>query len=329
MPPAASVTHAAHAQIAPPGASPWLPAWQAFVKVVEGGSMAAAARQLGCTRAQVSKRVAELESAFGTRLLERSTRRIALTPSGEVFLQHALQALESVAATQIALRNQGDQPHGVLRISASVSFGRAHIAPLLPVLTAAHPQLVCELVLTDQMIELADSTIDVALRITRAPPQDAVARRLIHLERALYAAPAYLAAHGLPAGVHELAQHQTLSFLMQDDHRWRLQDDTGAEHVLPTTSRVRVNSTDCLLDAALAGLGVAILPVYLAAAHAAEGRLRRVLPQVTPLTTMGTTLYACYMPSRVRSAKVRALIDALAARFDPVAPWERLPAPTG
>ena len=141
---------------------PWLPAWQAFVRVVEAGSMAGAARLLGCTRAQVSRQVAELEAAFGATLLERSTRRLALTPAGQVFHQHALAALESVAATHLAVGNLGGEPHGVLRVSATHTFGRLYVAPLLPVLAARYPRLSCELILTDQLVDLADADLIVS-----------------------------------------------------------------------------------------------------------------------------------------------------------------------
>ena len=307
---------------APPEAF-WLPSWHAFIKTVELGSMAACARALDCTRAQVSRQMAELEVQLGARLLERSTRRLRPTPAGEVFLQHARQALDSVAATHIALGQQGGRPQGVLRISATITFGRIYVAPLLPPLLAAHPLLVCELILTDQLVDLVQDQIDLALRMTRSPPQDAVARRIAAIERAIYAAPGYLAVHGAPASVPDLARHTTLSYLLTDDDRWRLQDASGAEHVLPTTCRLRLNSTDALLEAALAGLGLAILPAYLAAPHVAAGRLQRVLPQVQPITPHGNAIYACYTPSRVRSPKVRVLLDALRERFEPAPPWER------
>lgn len=303
--------------------SPWLPAWQTFVKVAEAGSMAAAARLLGCTRAQVSRQVADLETAFGTRLLERSTRRLALTPAGQVFHQHALAALESVAATQLAVGNLGGEPHGVLRVSATNAFGRLHIAPLLARLAVRHSRLVCELILTDQLVDLEAGGIDLALRMTRTPPQDAVARKLASLSRGIYAAPAYLCAHGVPASVAELNQHQTLSYLMTEEHRWYLLTPDGDEQVHTSTSRLRFNSTDCLLDATLAGLGLAILPSYLAAPHLAAGRLQRVLADVEPNTPFGRHLYACYTPSRRRTPKVRALLEMLVAEFDPLPPWER------
>lgn len=302
---------------------PWLPSWQAFVKVVEAGSMAGAARALGCTRAQVSRQMAELEAGFGTRLLERSTRRLALTPAGQVFHQHALAALESVAATQLAVGNLGGEPHGVLRVSATNSFGRLHVAPLLPRLTAQHPRLVCELILTDHVVDLEAGDIDLALRMTRTPPQDAVARKLATLTRGIYAAPSYLQAHSTPASVAELNRHQTLSYLMTEDHRWYLNAPGGEEHVHTSTARVRFNNTDCLLDAVLAGLGLGILPDYLALPHVAAGALRRVLPEMESQQPFGRHLYACYTPSRRRTPKVRALLDMLVAEFEPMPPWAR------
>ena len=302
---------------------PWLPAWQAFVKVVDAGSMAGAARLLDCTRAQVSRQVAELESAFGVRLFERSTRRLALTPAGQVFHQHALAALESVAAAELAVGNLGAEPHGVLRVSATITFGRLHVAPLLHRLALRYPRLICELILTDQLVDLEGGDIDLALRMTRSPPQDAVARKLTTLSRGIYAAPDYLRQHGVPTSVAELGQHQTLSYLMTEGHRWHLLGPDGAEHFHASTARVRFNNNDCLLDAALGGWGLAILPAYLAAPCVAAGRLQRVLPELEPSTLFGTHLYACYTPSRRRTPKVRALLELLMAEFDPLPPWER------
>lgn len=313
--------HGPHADAAPRPAAQWLPAWQAFVKALEAGSMAAAARQLGCTRAKISKQVAELEAAFGTRLLERSTRRLRLTPAGELFHHHALAALDAVAATQIAVRNQGDTPQGVLRVGAPMTFGRMYIAPLMRRLMQQHPGLVGELVLSDELVDLESDDIDLVLRMTRTPPQDAVVRRLAAMDRIICAAPAYLAAHGTPAQAGDLAQHETLSYLLTDDNRWHVRGPNGDEHILRATSRLRTNSVDCMLDAVLDGQGLAIVPLYLAAPYLAAGRLVQVLPGHDPSTRFGRHLYACYTPSRVRAAKVRVLLQALQDLFDPLPPW--------
>jgi DNA-binding transcriptional LysR family regulator len=197
----------------------WLGSWESFVKVVESGSMAAVARRLDCTRAQVSKPIAEPERAFGVRLFERSTRRLNLTPSGAVFHQHALRALEAIQSTEVAVRNRIDAPRGVLRISASITCGRMYIAPLLPRLVARYPELGCELVLTDELLDLVEDDIDPALRLTKAPPEDAVARKLVHLQRVIRGTPACFAAHGEPRAPHDVAHHNCFSPILPDDSR--------------------------------------------------------------------------------------------------------------
>jgi len=302
----------------------WLNSWDAFVKVVESGSMAAAARRLDCSRAQISKQVAELEHSFGVRLFERSTRKLSLTPSGEIFHQHALRALEAIHSTEVAVRNLGDAPHGVLRISASITFGRLYIAPLLPKIVAKYPELTCELVLTDALVDLLEDNIDLALRLTKSPPQDAVARKLAHMKRVICATPAYFAAHGEPKTPHELSHHQCFTFLLADDSReWQLLDRNGDEIRIPIDSKIHFNNVDCILDATLAGHGIALLPTYLCGPEIAAGRLKTLFDDFEPMSSFGRHLYACYTPSRVRVPKVRVLLDELASLFQPAPPWER------
>jgi len=302
----------------------WLGSWESFVKVVEAGSMAAAARRLDCTRAQVSKQIGELERAFGVRLFERSTRKLSLTPSGEVFHQHALRALEAIQSTEVAVRNMGDAPHGVLRVSASITFGRMYIAPLLPQIVARYPELNCELVLTDQLVDLVDDNIDLALRLTKAPPEDAVARKLVHMKRVICGTPAYFAAHGEPRTPHELALHPCFSYMLADENRvWRLVDRNGEEISIPVSSKFHFNNIDCILAAVLAGHGLAMLPTYLCGPELARGTLKSIFDDLEPVSSMGRYLYACYTPSRVRVPKVRAFLAELENLFDPVPPWDR------
>lgn len=301
----------------------WLNSWDSFVKVVECGSMAAAARRLDCTRAQISKQVGELERAFGVRLFERSTRRLSLTPSGEIFYQHARRALEAVESTEVAVKNLGEVPRGMLRVSASISFGRLYVAPLLPLLVEEYPELNCELILTDQLVDLVEDNIDLALRLTRAPPDDIVARKMVALRRVVCATLAYLEKHGTPLTPHDLVGHPCFSYLPAErNNAWRLLDAHGEELSVPVGSKFQFNNVDCVLDAVLAGHGLAILPTYLCGSHLAAGRLRTVLDDYEPLTGFGRYLYACYTPSRVRVPKVRVFLDRLERLFAPVPPWE-------
>lgn len=301
----------------------WLGSWDSFVKVVETGSMAAAARRLDCTRAQVSKQIGELERAFGVRLFERSTRKLSLTPSGEVFYQHALRTLEAIESTEVAVRNLGEVPCGILRISAPITFGRLYIAPLLPRLVEQYPELECELILTDQLMDLVDDNIDLALRVTKTPPEEVVARKLVLLRRVICSSPAYLAAHGTPATPQDLLHHPCFSYLPAErNHLWRLRDNQGEEISVPVGSKFQFNNVDCVMETVLQGHGIAILPTYLCGPELASGRLQTVLDDYEPLTGFGRHLYACYTPSRVRLPKVKVLLAELERLFNPIPPWE-------
>jgi DNA-binding transcriptional LysR family regulator len=304
--------------------SAWLDSWDSFIKVVESGSMAGAARRLGCSRAQVSRQIGQLEAALGARLFERSTRRLRPTPAGEAFYPHALAAVAAVDCAQRALSHLGSAPRGLLRISATMTFGREYIAPLLPTLTERHPELECELILTDQMVDLVDDRIDLALRQTQTPPADAVAKPLLQMERVICAAPEYLARHGTPEHPLQLAQHQCFSYLLTDDGHWRLRDARGEEWSAPVRGRVQYNNIDCLYQATLAGQGLSILPVYLCAPALADGRLRQVLPDCQPQVRFGQHLYACYTPSRVQLPKVQVFLAALEDLLQPEPPWRQI-----
>lgn len=301
----------------------WLASWDSFIKVAESGSMAAAARRLDCTRAQVSKQVGELEKAFGVRLFERSTRKLRLTPSGEVFLEQARRALAAVGQAEIAVRNSGEAPRGVLRISATITFGRLYIAPLLPKIVDAYPELACELVLTDEPVDLVEDDIDLALRMTRSPPEDAVARKLVQLRRVVCASPGYLARHGEPATPLALLGRRCCSYRSGGKSEvWQFVDRGGEEISVPVGNPFGFNNVDCVYDAVLAGHCLGILPTYLCAPALAEGRLCQVLGDYEVVTAFGRYLYACYTPSRVRAPKVEVFLAALEELFSPQPPWE-------
>ncbi|MEF8714083.1 MAG: LysR family transcriptional regulator [Accumulibacter sp.] len=302
----------------------WLSSWASFVRIVETGSMAAAARRLDCTRAQISKQVGDLEKAFAVRLFERTTRKLRLTPAGEIFYQHALRALEVVDRADLAVRMGTEVPCGVIRISASLTFGRLYIAPLLPHLAERYPQLECELLLSDDLVDLIEDRIDLALRLTNTPPEDAVARPLAMVKRVICASPAYLDTYGRPAAPSELTGHQCFDYAHPSGKAvWRLLDRQGEEMAIPVNSRFRINNVDCVLEAVLAGRGMAVLPTYLCGSYLADGRLCAVLDEHEPLSSFGRHVYACYTPSRVRLAKVRVVLDELDTLFRPVPPWER------
>ena len=301
----------------------WLNTWDAFVKTVESGSMAAAARRLDCSRAQVSKQLAELEQSLGVRLLERTTRRLNLTPGGEVFYAHALRVLENIREAELALQNMAESPRGVLRISASVSFGRLHVAPLLPRIADAYPQLHIELVLNDRSTDLIDEKFDLGLRLTDAPPENVVARKLAVVRRVICASPAYLAARGTPACPADLLHHHCFAYShARTQSEWRMANAAG-EISVPVAGKFQINNVDSIQEAVLQGHGLAILPTYLCGPHLASGALVPVLAEFEPVTSFGRHVYACYPASRVQLPRLTVVLNALGDYFGTVPPWER------
>lgn len=294
----------------------WLSSWDSFVKTVETGSMSAAALRLNCTRAQISKQIGDLERNFGTKLFERAHRKLQLTPAGEVFYQQARQALIAVQNTEVAMQNLGaTEPQGILRISATVTLGRMHVAPLLPQLAERYPRLQCELILTDQALDLVEHNIDIALRITRQPPEDVIAKRLGVLKRAICASPAYFQRYGIPKTPPDLSQHRCFSYLLLDNYRWHLTDAAGYEFHIPIQNRIQLNELSSIFTATLAGEGIAILPRYLCGDAIKEGLLQAVLSDYTPHLNFGQYLYACYSPSRVRVPKVQIFLSEIEHLF--------------
>lgn len=294
----------------------WLSSWDSFVKTVEAGSMSAAALRLNCTRAQISKQIGDLERNFGTKLFERAHRKLQLTPAGEVFYQQARQALIAVQNTEVAMQNLGaSEPQGILRISATVTLGRKYLTPLLSQFTERYPRLQCELLLTDQVLDLVEHNLDLALRITRQPPAEVIAKRLGALKRAICATPTYFQQYGIPQIPQDLSQHRCFSYLLLDNYRWHLTDTAGYEFHIPIQNRIQFNELTSIFTATLASEGIAILPRYLCGDALKQGLLQEVLTDYTPHLNFGQYLYACYSPSRVRVPKVQIFLSEVEHLF--------------
>lgn len=297
--------------------------WQAFVCVVESGSMAAAARKLDWSRAQVSKRLAELERNLGMRLLERTTRSLRLTPGGEVFYPHALRVLAELAETELALQRMVATPRGILRLTAPVTFGRLHVAPLLSGLAEQYPELHCELVLNDRLVNVAEEGFDLAIRLTDAPPLDLVAKQLADVRRVICASPDYLQRMGQPQQPADLSHHHCFAYSHASTASdWHLRGPRG-EETIAVRGKFQVNHVETIMAAVLQGDGIAILPDYLCSRELAQGTLLPVLPEFEPVTRFGRHVYACYAATRAQLPKLRVCLAALTAQFAPLPPWRR------
>lgn len=309
---------------------------QAFSRVVDARSFSGAAKLLGTTKSAVSKQVARLEQQLGTRLLHRTTRSISATAEGRGVYERAQRLLEEAQALDAELAGQREQPRGVLRLSTSTAFGNLQFTALMVDFCAQHPQLQVVLGLNDRYVDLAEEGFDVVLRLIGRPSPGLVARKLAEVRFVLCASPGYLATHGTPDSVAALAGHRCLRFgYLHAPERWRFRHPAEGEREVEISGALRfesgltANSSESLRIAALAGMGLAVLPTYAIGRDLREGRLIALLPDWTPLggPAEANGLYAVYLPSRFPSPKVRALIDFLAERFGDVPPWDRPSSP--
>jgi DNA-binding transcriptional LysR family regulator len=292
-----------------------------FARVVEAASFSAAARQLGLSRAAVSKRIIQLESDLGVRLLNRTTRRVLPTEIGRAYYDACVRTLAAAGEAEAMVRRLHAEPRGTLRINAPHSFGTLHLGPAVAAFAGRYPDLAISLTLNDRIASLADEHFDVALRIARDVPANLVAHRLAPVRIVLCAAPAYLEAHGTPQAVADLARHKCLHYsYMASGETWPFYDEAG-EQTVRIHSDFIANNGDVLLDAAAAGLGITSLPTFMTWRALAEGKVVPVLPAMTvpPLT-----LFAVHEREAVPSAKVRLLIAFLAEQFGPDPYWDRV-----
>lgn len=290
-----------------------------FVAVVEGGSLAAAARRTGLTPSAVSKLVQRLESGFGAPLLRRTTRRMTLTDAGQIFFDRARTILEDLRDVEQLLASQNSEPRGLLRVSASLLLGQTCVVPILLSFLSKAPEVSLDLDLTDREVDMVAERVDLAVRITAEPPPSFVARRVGSLRRALCASPAYLRTRRAPATPSDLAEHTCLCWSGQDATEvWEFGPSSagGAAPRVRVSGRLRVSNTLSLHEAARAGLGIANLPRYLVEADLRARRLVCLLEAYEPPERGIFVVHAAgpLLPARVREASsylVRELTRAL------------------
>jgi len=296
-----------------------LEAMNAFARVVAAGSYAEAARRLGLTRSAVSKAVMELEQLLGARLLDRTTRRVTPTEVGLAYYERCMSILAEVEETELQVSRLHDEPKGVLKINAPMSFGTLYLGAAVADFMARYPDLKIELMLNDRYIDPLEEGVDITVRIGELPDSSLIARRLAPARRVLAASPEYLARNGAPKSAEDLAAHRCLTYgQMAAVHRWTLQrgDETFS---VPIASSLCSNNGDVLRAAALAGNGITNLPTFIVGPDIEAKRLKLVLPE-TPPSELG--IYALFAPNRYLAAKTRVLVDFLVGRFGDTPAWD-------
>ena len=285
----------------------------AFVRAVERGGFSAAARDLGLTPSAVSKLVTRLEDRLGVRLLNRTTRRLALTAEGESFFQRSQRILADIAEAEEEVGRSRVKPRGLLKVNVGTAFGMHQLVPALPDFFALHPEIQVELTITDRLVDLIEEGADLGLRMGTLPDSSLVARRIMDVERVICASPAYLKRHGTPRKPAVLRGHNCLSMANAPTlRRWPFEGREGVESV-EVTGNLSATSADALLALALRGLGVIRLADVIVGEAIREGRLVRLLDDVHHREVV--PLHAVYPQGRHRSPRLAAMIDFLVGRF--------------
>ncbi|MFT3957478.1 MAG: LysR substrate-binding domain-containing protein [Piscinibacter sp.] len=288
-----------------------LQAMQVFVRVAQHLGFAAAARELQLSAAAVTKAVNALEAAVGTRLLDRTTRRVALTEAGRVYLERCIEALQALEDADASLAELSRQPAGTLRLTAPLDF-RASLMPVVADVMAEHPAMGIDLRLSNRVVDLVEEGVDLAIRAAHALDGRYVARQIACTRLAVFGAPAYLRTHGRPAHPNELAAHR---FLVFTEPRPMLELPfrcAGDECRVRFTPAMLCNDGDAIRIALRRGLGLAVMPSFVVAPDLVEGGVEPLLHDWT-LPAFG--VFAVYPHRRFVSPKVRVLLDALAAHF--------------
>jgi DNA-binding transcriptional LysR family regulator len=288
-----------------------------FSTLASAGSLAAAARELSVTTPAVSKRLAQMEARLGLPLVVRTTRRMSLTPEGELYLEHARRILREIEDMDELLGVSLENPKGLLRVNATLGFGRSHVAPVMSRFVRRYPQVQVQLQLSVNPPPVSDDSWDVCIRFGEPPDARIIARHLAGNRRLLCAAPSYLSKHGTPKVPQDLTRHNCIGIRQGDEAYgvWRLSTSRG-RHAAAESVKIKGNLTtndgEIAVSWALDGHGILMRAEWDIDRYLRSGRLVQVLPQYH---TPDADIYAVYPQRHQRTARVRAFVDFLTTIF--------------
>src|SRR5450830_685403 len=279
-----------------------------FVEVVARGSLSAAARAEGIAPAMIGRRLDALEARLGVKLLQRTTRRLALTNEGAAFLEDCQRILGELEEAESAVAERSARASGHLLVSAPAGFGRQHVAPLLPSFLAEHRDVTINLNLNDRMVDVVGEGIDVAIRIASLSDSSLVGVKLADNQRVLVGSPAYFKRHGTPLALADLAKHNCLAISSEGSQRGWTFLEHGKQVTLKVAGNMVCNDGEVLHDWALAGKGLAWRSMWEVGAEIASGQLVTVLDQ---FAAPGNDIYAVFAQRRHLPLRIRAFVDFL------------------
>jgi DNA-binding transcriptional LysR family regulator len=296
-----------------------------FTEVVKSQGFAAASRKLGMVPSSVSRQISALEEALGARLLNRSTRKLSLTEAGELYYDQARRILSELDDANTAVSQFEGQPRGTLRLSTPVAFGRLHVIPALAHFLDRYPELRVDLVATDQVVDIVESGIDVALRMGTLQNSSLVARKLASDRYVICGSPSYLDLHPPPRCPEDLAHHNCLTYKYTAGTAvWTFKGRRGPEHV-EVSGNLQADSFGALKSAAMLGMGLALLPIWSAMPCLRSGQLVTVLreyPVFSKHVEAEGAIYAVYPHRKQLSPKVRAFVDFIVEYIGDPPYWE-------
>jgi len=291
-----------------------------FIRVVEAGSISKAADQLGMAKSGVSRRLVDLESRLGVRLLNRTTRRSSLTEAGQAYYQGAVKLLADISELDAATADSSALLKGTLRLAVPLSFGLSHLSPAIDEFLKAHRELTINIDFSDRHVDLVGQGVDLAIRIADLRDSNLQARRICPIRLLLCASPAYLAQYGVPAVPEDLKKHRILQYDIGTGPVLRLQDKQGTEHAVQVRPSIVANNGDFLRDMAMAGHGIILTPSFIAWQAVAAGDLVSIMPDYCPPQRAA---YAVYPRTRYLSRRARMFIDFLVERFGENPYWDQ------
>ncbi|MBS1191915.1 MAG: LysR family transcriptional regulator [Rhodocyclaceae bacterium] len=291
-----------------------LDAMALFALVVEQRGFSAAARRLGIAKSAVSKKIGRLERSLGVRLLNRTTRSMSLTEAGRAVYERAAQSIALAEEARSQVVNLSQEPRGQLRVTASVAFGKICLVPLLPEFLAAHPDIRVQLTLLDRLVDLAEEGFDLAIRLTRSPPEGVVAKPLMPIDYVVCSTPNYLAGRRIETP-RDLAGLNCLCYGYRDFGNEWIFLQAGRRETIRVEGNVAVNSSEAVRDLLLAGVGIGLVARYAVAEDLRRGRLVPLLTDWQPQGPFGQRAYALWLPQFHLPPKIRVFVDFLAARL--------------
>ena len=296
-------------------------ALEVFVEVVKREGFARAAEALETSAANVTRYISDFEAHLGTRLINRSSRKMSLTESGEALYERAKSILDDMAEAEAIASSTSMRARGLLRINAPISFGILHLAPLWPKFRQRYPEVELDIALIDRVVDIVEEGYDMAIRISRAGTTSHAARKLATSHNIVCASPDYLRARGTPVRPSELSQHDCIGYTYAaTGDEWNFTDAGNQPQSIKVSCAIHTNNGDTARSASLAGAGITWQPSFLIGDDLRAGRLVQLLPD---FRMADIDILALYPSRRHLSAKVRVMIDFLADAFKGTPPWDR------